>query len=66
MSGQAEQLQHAMEFFKVDTGAIDNQQRAVARKAPAPASQRTAAQPVKLAAALNAASFPNKAEFVKF
>ena len=66
MSGQAEQLQQTMGFFKVDTSAIDNQHRAVTRKSPATASERPTAQPVRMAAALHAASFPNKAEFVKF
>jgi methyl-accepting chemotaxis protein len=66
MSGQAEQLQHAMEFFKVGTSAIVNQQRAVARKSPAPVSERPAAHPVKMAAASHAVGFPNKTEFVQF
>jgi methyl-accepting chemotaxis protein len=66
MSGQAEQLQHAMEFFKVGISAIDNQQRAVARKAPVPVSERPAAHSVKMAAASHAAGFPNKTEFVQF
>jgi methyl-accepting chemotaxis protein len=63
MSGQAEQLQQTMSFFKVDSDAGDNQQRAAARQNPA---SEHAAHPARTVARSHAASPHNKTDFVKF
>jgi methyl-accepting chemotaxis protein len=61
MNNQAEQLQHAMEFFKVEKVTLDLQ-RSVVHKEP---SSRIALPPVRIAS-LHATSSHNKAGYVKY
>jgi len=65
MSGQAEQLQQSMAFFKVESGSAVIQHKTMLHKAVSgkPGAARTTA---KVAAVSHAASSPNEAEFVKF
>ena len=65
MSGQAEQLQQTMEFFKVEANVGGSQRRAVVSKVAAANSK--AGRPAKAKSAMNTlAGIPNEAEFARF
>jgi len=67
MSGQAQQLQQTIDFFKVETNISDSQRKPVTNRVAADSSKVTRPAKAKTRSAMpTLAGIPNEAEFARF